>query len=71
MLGHDVVREADAVRARVSLTGQYASVDEDLTGQENLVLIGRLLGLLAEAGEGPGLTSCSRPSAWPRRPPGR
>ncbi|MFD2474306.1 ATP-binding cassette domain-containing protein [Amycolatopsis silviterrae] len=44
VFGHDVVREADAVRSRVSLTGQYASVDEDLTGQENLVLLGRLLG---------------------------
>ncbi|HEV7652961.1 MAG TPA: ATP-binding cassette domain-containing protein [Actinophytocola sp.] len=44
VFGHDVVREAGAVRARVSLTGQYASVDEDLTGTENLVLIGRLLG---------------------------
>ena len=31
--------EADAVRAEVSLTGQLASVDEDLTGRENLVLI--------------------------------
>jgi ABC-2 type transport system ATP-binding protein len=37
VFGHDIVREADAVRARVSLTGQYASVDEDLTGRENLV----------------------------------
>ncbi|MGW0506901.1 ATP-binding cassette domain-containing protein [Micromonospora sp. NPDC003241] len=45
IFGHDVVTEADAVRARVSLTGQYASVDEDLTGTENLVLLGRLLGL--------------------------
>ena len=45
VLGHDVVREADAVRAAVSLTGQLASVDEDLTGHENLVLLGRLLGL--------------------------
>ncbi len=44
VLGHDVVREADAVRSRVSLTGQFASVDEDLTGTENLVLLGRLLG---------------------------
>src|SRR5918994_1791378 len=44
VLGHDVVEEADAVRARVSLTGQFASVDEDLTGHENLVLIARLLG---------------------------
>jgi ABC-2 type transport system ATP-binding protein len=44
VLGHDVVREADAVRSRVGLTGQYASVDEDLSGAENLVLLGRLLG---------------------------
>jgi ABC-2 type transport system ATP-binding protein len=44
VLGHDVVREADAVRSRMSLTGQHASVDEDLTGMENLVLLGRLLG---------------------------
>ena len=45
VLGHDVVREAPRVREKVSLTGQYASVDEDLTGTENLVLVGRLLGL--------------------------
>jgi len=45
VLGHDVVRDADAVRGLVSLTGQLASVDEDLTGRENLILIGRLLGL--------------------------
>jgi ABC-2 type transport system ATP-binding protein len=45
VLGHDVVREPDAVRRNVSLTGQFASVDEDLSGQENLLLVGRLLGL--------------------------
>ena len=45
VLGHDVVRESDSVRGLVSLTGQLASVDEDLTGRENLILIGRLLGL--------------------------
>ncbi|MEV6109316.1 ATP-binding cassette domain-containing protein [Streptomyces sp. NPDC051940] len=44
VFGHHVVSDADAVRSRVSLTGQYASVDEDLTGTENLVLLGRLLG---------------------------
>lgn len=44
VLGHDVVREARRVREQVSLTGQYASVDEDLTGYENLVLVARLLG---------------------------
>jgi ABC-2 type transport system ATP-binding protein len=45
VLGHDVVRDARKVREKVSLTGQYASVDEDLNGHENLVLMGRLLGL--------------------------
>lgn len=44
IFGHDVVKEADAVRRRVSLTGQFTSIDEDLTGQENLVMIARLLG---------------------------
>jgi ABC-2 type transport system ATP-binding protein len=44
VLGHDIVQEAGAVRRRSSLTGQLASVDEDLTGQENLVLLARLLG---------------------------
>jgi ABC-2 type transport system ATP-binding protein len=44
VLGHDVQREANAVRSRVSLTGQFASVDDDLTGRENLVLLARLLG---------------------------
>jgi ABC-2 type transport system ATP-binding protein len=43
--GHDVVADGDAVRAAVSLTGQLASVDEDLTGRENLILVARLLGL--------------------------
>jgi ABC-2 type transport system ATP-binding protein len=45
VLGHDVVAEADAVRESVSLTGQFASVDDELTGRENLVLVSRLLGL--------------------------
>src|SRR5688500_11428241 len=45
VLEHDIVAEADAVRGLVSLTGQLASVDEDLTGRENLILLGRLLGL--------------------------
>jgi oleandomycin transport system ATP-binding protein len=43
--GYDVVREAHQVRQLIGLTGQYASVDETLTGTENLVLIGRLLGI--------------------------
>jgi oleandomycin transport system ATP-binding protein len=43
--GHDVLADPAAVRRTIGLTGQYASVDEDLTGVENLVMIGRLLQL--------------------------
>ena len=43
--GYDVVRDASKVRRIVGLTGQYASVDEDLTGTQNLVMIGQLLNL--------------------------
>jgi daunorubicin resistance ABC transporter ATP-binding subunit len=42
ILGLDVVREASAVRYRIGLAGQYAAVDPNLTGRENLRLIGRL-----------------------------
>jgi ABC-2 type transport system ATP-binding protein len=52
VLGHDVVDDADAVRAAVSLTGQLASVDEDLTGRENLILIARLLGFSRDQAKG-------------------
>jgi ABC-2 type transport system ATP-binding protein len=44
VLGHDIVTEGDMVRQQVSLTGQLASVDEELTGRENLILLARLLG---------------------------
>jgi ABC-2 type transport system ATP-binding protein len=40
--GYDVVRQADAVRHAIGLSGQYAAVDENLTGRENLWLFGRL-----------------------------
>ncbi|MFD9636621.1 ATP-binding cassette domain-containing protein [Streptomyces violascens] len=43
--GFDVVRQPREVRRRIGLAGQYAAVDELLTGRENLVLIGRLLHL--------------------------
>ncbi|SOE01096.1 ATP-binding cassette domain-containing protein [Blastococcus haudaquaticus] len=42
VMGLDVVRDADAVRASIGLTGQYAAVDEYLTGFENLEMVGRL-----------------------------
>ncbi len=45
VLGHDVVRQAGRVRERISLTGQFASIDDALTGAENLSVIARLLGL--------------------------
>jgi oleandomycin transport system ATP-binding protein len=43
--GYDVVRQAGLVRSMIGLTGQYAAVDENLTGTENLLMIGRLLGM--------------------------
>jgi daunorubicin resistance ABC transporter ATP-binding subunit len=44
VLGYDVVHQADEVRSRVSLTGQFASVDEDLPGRDNLRLLAKLYG---------------------------
>jgi oleandomycin transport system ATP-binding protein len=43
--GYDVMRDAHQVRQLIGLTGQYASVDEGLSGTNNLIMIGRLLGL--------------------------
>jgi len=43
--GLDVTRDATKVRQLIGLTGQYASVDQDLTGHQNLAMIGRLLGM--------------------------
>ena len=43
--GWDVVADAEEVRARIALTGQYAAVDEVLSGRQNLVMFGRLFGL--------------------------
>ncbi len=47
--GHDVVADSAAVRRSIMLTGQFAALDESLTGRENLVLFGRLLGLSKSA----------------------
>jgi ABC-2 type transport system ATP-binding protein len=44
-VGYDATSESDEVRSKISLTGQFAAVDEDLTGRQNLILFGRLLGL--------------------------
>jgi ABC-2 type transport system ATP-binding protein len=47
ILGHDLRREASAVRAVIGVTGQFSAVDDLLTGEENLLLMGRLLHLPA------------------------
>lgn len=44
VLGHDVVSQAAVVRSKVAMTGQFASLDEDLSGTENLVMLARLYG---------------------------
>ena len=49
VMGLDVVRDADEVRASIGLTGQYAAVDEYLTGFENLEMVGRLYHLARRA----------------------
>src|SRR5215475_8952358 len=49
VLGHDVVTEAAQVRRKIGLTGQYAALDEYLTGRANLVMIGQLSRLTATA----------------------
>ena len=69
--GYDVVTQPQLVRATIGLTGQYAAVDEELTGRENLVLVGRLCRLAEEPGQGAGRPDadgvlagrCGRPAA--------
>jgi ABC-2 type transport system ATP-binding protein len=49
VMGHDILAAPRAVRAAISLTGQFASLDEDLTGRENLVMLARLWGFRGRA----------------------
>ncbi len=49
VMGHDLVTEPAAVRAAIAMTGQFASLDEDLTGTENLVMLARLWGFRGKA----------------------
>ena len=56
--GYDVVTEAVQVRQLIALTGQFASVDDELTGTENLLMIGRLLGLSRADGPRPRRRNC-------------
>jgi ABC-2 type transport system ATP-binding protein len=49
--GHDVVKEADAVRSLLSLTGQFAALEDNLTAKENLMLMARLRGYSRDAAQ--------------------
>jgi ABC-2 type transport system ATP-binding protein len=66
VMGHDLLQSPHEVRASIAMTGQFASLDEDLTGRENLVLLARLWGFR-------GRTAKSRvpPSACRMPPPSR
>jgi ABC-2 type transport system ATP-binding protein len=52
VMGHDLVQAAHEVRAAIAMTGQFASLDEDLTGRENLILLARLWGFRGRAAKG-------------------
>jgi len=73
--GIDVARDPQAVRKVIGLSGQYAAVDENLTGRENLWMFGRLYrlssGTLGGVPTSSSGSSGSRtpPTAWPRRTP--
>jgi ABC-2 type transport system ATP-binding protein len=54
VLGLDVQRDAAALRQRIGLAGQYAAVDENLTGLENLTMVGRLYGTRRSAAKARG-----------------
>ncbi|MBF9035103.1 ATP-binding cassette domain-containing protein [Rhodobacterales bacterium HKCCE2091] len=49
VMGHDLASAPDAVRGAIAMTGQFASLDEDLTGRENLILLARLWGFRGRA----------------------
>jgi ABC-2 type transport system ATP-binding protein len=49
VMGHDLIAAPADVRGQISMTGQFASLDEDLTGRENLVLLARLWGFRGQA----------------------
>ena len=52
VMGHDLLQSPHDVRASIAMTGQFASLDEDLTGRENLVLLARLWGFRGRAAKG-------------------
>ena len=52
IMGHDLIADPDGVRGAISMTGQFASLDEDLTGRENLVMLARLWGFRGASARG-------------------
>jgi ABC-2 type transport system ATP-binding protein len=60
VLGLDVQRDAAAVRERIGLAGQYAAVDENLTGLENLTMVGRLYGFSRRSAKARGVELLER-----------
>ena len=68
--GFDVLHDAHRVRQLIGMTGQYASVDENLTGTENLVLIGRLLQIPRREAKARARQLLDG-SDWPTQPRGR
>ena len=52
VMGHDLLQSPHEVRSSIAMTGQFASLDEDLTGRENLVLLARLWGFRGRAAKG-------------------
>ena len=65
VFGFDVVTQARQVRERIGLTGQYAGLDDALSGHDNLMLIGRLRRPESGAGGKPGGGADGARSAWP------
>jgi ABC-2 type transport system ATP-binding protein len=65
--GHDIATETKAVRAVIGVTGQFAAVDELLTGQENLQLMADLKRVGSGEGRRPSRSCCSGSIWWSRR----
>ena len=70
VLGHDVVRDAQALRHEIGLSGQYAAVDENLTGRENLWMFGRLYQMPSSTARRPGDRAARAVRAGRGRRPG-
>ena len=68
--GIDVCRDPDGVRRRIGLTGQYAAVEERLTGRENMQYVGRLFHMPKPRSVSRAATSCSNGSTWSTPPTG-